>query len=736
MPRTEAQSFALSAPGAADPAALAGLVDRVVFHKPETGFCVLRVRVEGERELVTIVGEAAQVSAGELVRAQGQWETSPSYGQQFRARTLDVLPPTTRDAIEAYLASGMIKGVGKAMAKKLVEAFGEDVFEVIEREPARLREVPGVGRGLARRIEQAFEGQRAVREIMLFLHAHGLSPARAARIFEAYGQRAIQEVTRNPYRLAQDIRGIGFASADAFAHQLGIPGDSPLRLGAGLRHILGEAQGEGHCGLPRDELIARAAGLLEADELALEAALAGELRSRALVIDEVDSTPCVFLNALHAAEDEIAATLRRLAGAKPAWAAKDAAKRIAAVERKLEIELSEGQRDALRLASTSRLLVITGGPGTGKTTLVRAILAALEEAEIEILLAAPTGRAAKRLTETTGHEARTLHRLLEADPGRGFRRGPLRPLETDLMIVDEMSMVDIPLMQALLLALREDAGLILIGDVDQLPSIGPGRVLGDLIDSGGLPVVRLQQVFRQAAESRIVANAHRINQGQLPELERATEALSDFYAIRARSAEDGADLVLELVRNRIPARFGVDPVADIQVLCPTNRGELGARTLNERLQRILNPAAPASTSHHGVLYQVGDKIMQLENDYEREIYNGDLGRLSAIDERERQVEVEIDGRRLVYAFGELDRLAPAYAITVHKAQGSEYPVVVLPLVRQHGRMLKRNLVYTAITRAKRLVVLVAEPGALEIAVTGRPEPRRWSRLRTLLAPAG
>lgn len=736
MPRAEASTFALSASPAPALAALSGLVDRVVFHKPETGFCVLRVRVEGEREPVTIVGEAALVSPGELVRAQGQWETSPSYGQQFRARVLDVLPPTTRDAIAAYLASGMIKGVGKAMAKKLVEAFGEHVFDVIEREPRRLREVPGVGSGLAKRIQQAFEGQRAVREIMLFLHAHGLSPVRAARIFETYGQRAIQEVTRNPYRLAQDIRGIGFASADAFAGQLGIPTDSPLRLGAGLRHVLGEAQAEGHSALPQDELIRRAAELLEADELALEAALANERRAGAVVTDEVDGTPCVFLKPLHAAEEEIAATLRRLAAAKPSWGTGDAARRIAAVERKLAIELSEGQRDALRFVLSSRLLVITGGPGTGKTTLVRSILAALEEAGPEILLAAPTGRAAKRLTESTGHDARTLHRLLEADPGRGFRRGPLRPLEADLMIVDEVSMVDIPLMQALLLALPEDAGLILIGDVDQLPSIGPGRVLGDLIDSGGLPVVRLEQVFRQAAESRIVWNAHRINQGQPPELDRNAEELTDFYAIRARSAEDGADLVVELVQNRIPTRFGVDPVGDIQVLCPTNRGTLGARPLNERLQQVLNPNAPASVGHHGVLYQVGDKIMQLENDYEREVYNGDLGRLTGIDERERQVEVEIDGRKLVYAFTELDRLAPAYAITVHKAQGSEYPVVVLPLVRQHGRMLKRNLVYTAITRAKRLVVLVAEPGALEIAVSGRPEPRRWSRLRQLLAPAG
>ena len=450
------------------------------------------------------------------------------------------------------------------------------------------------------------------------------------------------------------------------------------------------------------------------------------------MLDPVEGTPCLFLPWVHQAERAIAASLRRLAGGRPPWQIDDADARVEAVERTLALRLAEGQRTALRMALTTKLGIITGGPGTGKTTLVEAILAGLAGTGVEVQLAAPTGRAARRLGESTGRDAKTLHRLLEAEPGRGFRRNAERPLTCDLLVVDEMSMVDVPLMQALLAALPDAAALLLVGDVDQLPSIGPGQVLADLIASARLPVVRLEQIFRQAAESRIVRNAHRINRGLLPELAREADALSDFYAIKARDPVDGARLVLELVAERIPARFGVDRVEDIQVLCPTNRGELGARHLNETLQAALNPDAADKIERRGVTFALGDKVMQLENDYEREVYNGDLGRVIAIDRAQSQLLITIDGRPLSYAFGELDRLMPAYAITVHKAQGSEYPVVVLPLARQHGRMLRRNLVYTAITRAKRLVVLVVESGALELAIEGRPEPRRWSRLHELL----
>jgi exodeoxyribonuclease V alpha subunit len=726
-----AEPFTLTAPEAAAET-LSGLVERVVFHNPETGFCVLRVKLADQREPAAVVGECPQVAPGEVVRAEGQWQTSPSFGLQFRAQILSVVPPTTLEGIEAYLGSGMIKGIGRAMAAKLVQAFGAAVFDVIERQPQRLREIPGIGQGLAERITTAWRDQRAVRDIMLFLHSHGLSPLRAARIFEAYGARAIQLVRANPYRLAQEIRGIGFASADQLAERLGIPKDSPFRLRAGLGFVLEEALGQGHSGLPQTELIERAAELLGVDPAALEAVSAGEVAAGALVEDPVEGTPCLFLPWVHQAERAIAAGLRRLAGGQPPWQIDDADARVDAVERTLALRLAEGQRTALRMALTTKLSVITGGPGTGKTTLVEAIIAGLAKTGVEVQLAAPTGRAARRLGESTGRDAKTLHRLLEAEPGRGFRRGAERPLTCDLLVVDEMSMVDVPLMQAVLAALPDAAALLLVGDVDQLPSIGPGQVLADLIASARLPVVRLEQIFRQAAESRIVRNAHRINRGLLPELAREADALSDFYAIKAKDPVDGARLVLELVSERIPARFGVDRVEDIQVLCPTNRGELGARHLNETLQAALNPDAADKIERRGMTFALGDKVMQLENDYEREVYNGDLGRVAAIDRAQSQLLITIDGRPLAYGFGELDRLMPAYAITVHKAQGSEYPVVVLPLARQHGRMLRRNLVYTAITRAKRLVVLVVESGALELAIEGRPEPRRWSKLYELL----
>ncbi len=731
----DVEPFALRPP-APPTERLSGLVERVVFHNPATGFCVLRVKLADQRELATFVGECAQVAPGEVVRAEGSWQTDPQFGRQFRTRAVAVVPPSTMEGMEAYLASGMIKGIGRGFAKKLVEAFGEQVFEVIEHQPERLREVPGIGPGLAKRIAQAWDEQKTVREIMLYLHAHGLSPLRAARIYETYGERAIETVSANPYRLAQDIRGIGFTSADELASRLGIPRDSPFRLRAGLWHVLEEALGQGHCGLPREELAEQTATLLGIESAQVETAIDAATAAKALIADRVDDTDCLFLPAIYQAEDEIADALRRLGRGRPTWAIDDPDGRVAEVERELALRLADSQRAALRLALVSKLLIITGGPGTGKTTLVEAILAGLGNGaggkNIEIALAAPTGRAARRLSESTGREAKTLHRLLEAEPGRGFRRGPERPLACDLLVVDEMSMVDVPLMEALLAALPEEAGLLLVGDADQLPSVGPGQVLADLIASERLAVIRLDQVFRQAAQSQIVRNAHRINHGTMPELARDEGQLSDFYAIKARGPEDGARLVLELVSQRIPARFGLNPLADIQVLCPTNRGELGARHLNAALQARLNPDAADRVERYGVTFAQGDKVMQLENDYEREVYNGDLGRLVGIDHAQSQVQVEIDARQLTYSFSELDRLVPAYAITVHKAQGSEYPAVVLPLARQHGRMLRRNLVYTAVTRAKRLVVLVVEGDALELAIAGRPEPRRWSRLCALL----
>ncbi|MEM7043562.1 MAG: ATP-dependent RecD-like DNA helicase [Pseudomonadota bacterium] len=712
---------------------LAGMVEHVVYRSEESGYHVLRVKSDGESEAVTVVGYAASVAPGERIRAEGAWGTHRSYGRQFTADVLSVIPPSSLDEIEAYLASGMIKGIGRSMAKKLVNRFGEQVFEVIERQPERLTDVPGLGKALAKRITEAWEEQRAVKDIMLFLQSKGLSRLRADRIFEAYGAKAIDTVSTNPYRLARDIRGIGFALADELAAKLEIAKDSPFRLAAGLRHVLEEAMMQGHVGLPRAWLIDRAADLLQQAREALDPVLDGEVDERRLILDKVGDTDCLFLPEMHEAEDDIASALIERAWQAPPWRIRDIEDAVRSAESALGLELAEEQLEALRLAYKSRLLVITGGPGTGKTTLVRAILKGLERNQLDIMLAAPTGRAARRLGESSGREASTLHRLLEAEPGRGFRRDAERPLSGDLLIVDEMSMVDIPLMQALCNGLPEESALFLVGDVDQLPSIGPGQVLLDLIESGKLPVIRLEKIFRQAAESRIIENAHRINKGEMPDLSRSEADLVDFYAIRASTPERSAETLVELVAERVPERFDVDPIDGIQVLCPTNRGPIGTRTLNEKLQAVLNPGAADRIEQKGLAYATGDKVMQIENNYEREVYNGDIGRLTLIDRAQKQVTVSIDGRELIYGFDELDSLVPAYAITVHKAQGSEYPVVVLPLARQQGRMLRRNLVYTAITRAKRLVVLLVEPGALETAIEQRPEARRWSRLRDLLS---
>lgn len=726
------------------PSSLSGLVERVVFHNPSTGFCVLRVKLPERSEPVTVVGEAGAVHPGEVVRADGRWQTDPSFGHQFRAANLATLPPSTVEGMAAYLGSGTIKGIGQATAKRLVDAFGTGVFEVIEREPERLRGVPGVGRQLAERIAEAWRESRAVHDIMLFLHSHGLSPLRAARIREAYGDRAIRVVTEDPYRLARDVRGMGFLAADELAGRLGLAPDSPRRLRAGFAHVLGLAVEAGHCALPRGRLIDEAAELLDAEAGALVPELEREIAVHALVEEAVDGVACVFLPDLAEAEAEIAEGLLALARGDPPWPTEDAEARLERVEAELGLGLSPDQRAAVGLALRHKLLVVTGGPGTGKTTLVNALLQTLpiggeagdgdgeSGGGLDVRLAAPTGRAARRLVESTGRPASTLHRLLEADPGRGFNRNPMRPLECDLLVVDEASMIDVPLMRALVLALPEEAGLVLVGDVDQLPSVGPGRVLADVIASGVCPVVRLSAIFRQAAESRIVTSAHRINQGLLPDLVRPEAGLSDFYAIRADGPEDAARKVLDLVAERVPERFGLSALQDIQVLCPTNKGPLGTRALNERLQAVLNPNPAARLERQGVVFAEGDRVMQAANDYDREVSNGDLGIVTHVDAEARALTVEVDGRPLVYAYDELDALLPAYAITVHKAQGSEYPAIVLPLVMAHGRMLRRNLVYTAVTRARRLCVLVVEPRALELAVAGRAEPRRWSRLRERL----
>jgi exodeoxyribonuclease V alpha subunit len=722
--------------GAADARELlSGVVERVTFHSGDSGFCVLKVQVRGHRDLVTVVGQAPAIAAGEHVQASGRWVNDSRHGVQFKAAFLHTAAPTTAEGVERYLASGLIKGIGAHFARRLVEAFGQEVFDVIERDPGRLREVDGIGPLRAARIAEAWADQRAIRDIMVFLHSHGVGTSRAVRIFKTYGADAIALVRENPYRLARDIRGIGFLTADRIAQRLGIEPQAMIRLRAGVGHVLLQALDDGHCGLPDDEACAAAERLLEAAAERVAEAVALEVADGTIVRDVVEGRACLFLASLHAAERVIAERVRRLAAGRPPWPGIDADRAIPWVEARAGVTLAEGQRAAFRLAVANKFLVITGGPGVGKTTLMNSILRALCAKGVRPLLCAPTGRAARRLSEATGLEARTIHRLLEVDPRTGgFRRDERLPLECDLLVVDETSMVDVPLMQALIRAVPPAAAVLLVGDVDQLPSVGPGQVLADLLGSGAVPVVRLTEVFRQAAESRIVVAAHRINRGEMPELPAGDT--SDFYFVEALDPDDGVRKVLQIVRERIPRRFGLDPVRDVQVLCPMNRGGLGARARNLALQRALNPAAGPTVERFGWTYARSDKVMQIENDYDKDVYNGDLGVVTAIDPERQELVVTFDDRPVTYDFGELDRLVLAYATTIHKAQGSEYPAVVVPITTQHYPMLRRNLVYTAVTRGKRLVVIVGQTRALAIAVRGETAKRRWSKLRENLGEAG
>jgi len=712
--------------------ALAGLVERVTFHNAETGFCVLRVKARGQRELVTVVGHAATIASGEWVQMNGTWINDRTHGLQFKAAFLKASPPTTLEGIEKYLGSGMIRGIGPVYATKLVKAFGAAVFELIEQEPARLREVTGIGPKRAARIIAGWAEQKVIREIMLFLHANGVGTSRAVRIYKTYGVDAVQVITENPYRLARDIRGIGFRTADLVARKLGIEPTAMIRVQAGISFALAEAGGEGHCGLPMDELTTSASKLLEVPAELIEAAMVLELEAGEVVADTLEGRRCVFLAGLYRAEQVIAERLRCLTQGTPPWPLIDASKAISWVEGRTGLALAESQKEALRLTLQSKVLVITGGPGVGKTTLVNSILKVLGAKQVELALCAPTGRAAKRLSESTGLEARTIHRLLEADPRTGgFKRGQENRLDCDLLVVDETSMVDVPLMRALLMALPDEAALLLVGDADQLPSVGPGQVLADIIGSGAVPVVRLTEVFRQAAESQIIVNAHRINAGKMPVLQ-AKEG-SDFFFVDAADPEEGVRKLLAVVGERIPRRFGLDPVRDVQVLCPMNRGGLGARSLNIALQAALNPPGEARVERFGWTFCPGDKVMQVTNDYERNVFNGDLGVITGLDMNEAELVVSFDGRAVTYGFGELDELVLAYATTIHKSQGSEYPAVVIPLTTQHYTMLARNLLYTGVTRGKRLVVLVGQVRALAIAVRNGGGRRRWSKLREWLA---
>ena len=715
---------------------LDGTVERFVFRNTESSFTVARFETP-EHQHVTVVGELVGVNEGLPLRLRGHWVEDKKFGRQFRVATYQLRAPETLVGIERFLGSGVIPGIGPELARRLVGHFGMDTLEVIDRKPERLVEVSGIGAGRAAKLSAAFAAQREVQDVMVFLRGHGVSAAFAARIVKKYGKDAINIVRANPYRLAHEIWGIGFRTADAIADKLGIARDAPERLEAGLLHALETSAEAGHMHLPDDELIAAAASLLGVAAEALLPRLAA-LEDHRLVVREVlgHRGACTMMPWAYDAEATSASLLAALTKTPARGLALDVHAAIHAFEAVTSVTLADQQRRAVEAALVDKCTVITGGPGVGKTTIVKAIVHLAKLVHRNVALAAPTGRAAKRLGEATVMEAMTIHRLLEFQPhAGGFQRGRDNPLDADLVVIDEASMVDAQLFAALIAAVRPAAQLILVGDIDQLPSVGAGAVLSDVIDSEAATVIRLTEIFRQAQASKIVVSAHAINHGEVPALDAPQGtggpggATTDFYFISRDDPEAARATIVELVAERIPKSFGFDAVADIQVLAPMHRGELGTSAINRALQDRLNPSTGTPELARGErVFRRGDKVMQLRNDYDKAVFNGDIGVIVGIDTDEAVVRVEFDGRVASYERAELDQLSHAYAVSIHKSQGSEYPAVVIPLVTQHYMMLQRSLLYTAVTRGKKLVVIVGSKRAVALAVRNADAKRRYTWL--------
>lgn len=720
----------------ADGESLTGSVERVTFHSEESGFAVLKVKVRGRRELVSVVGTIPTISAGEWLEADGHWLIDPKHGQQFKAHQLRTTHPDSLEGIEKYLGSGLIKGIGPVYAKKLVKAFGKDVFDVIDNRSALLLKVDGIGAGRRTAIKEAWAEHKVVRDIMTFLLSHGVSTARAFRIYKTYGEKSIEQVMSDPYCLARDIRGIGFKTADHIAQHMGIAHDSDLRARAGVEYVLQELTQDGHCAFPREALTEETVKILDIPTDIVVRAIEHDIDQQRIVLDHTPhGEPLIYLRTLYQAEAGFAASINDLARGPHPCPPIRVDKAIEWVQQKVGLDLAPSQQDAIRQAAGSKVMIITGGPGVGKTTIVNSILKIFRAKKLRVSLCAPTGRAAKRMSETTGMTAKTIHRLLEFDPKTGqFKHNEDKRLPGDIFVVDEASMIDINLAFQLIRAIPRRAALIWVGDIDQLPSVGPGTVLRDLIDSGRFSVCRLTEVFRQAAESAIITNAHRINQGHppmAPKGESDEKVAGDFYFIHEEDADEAAARIVRTVKEALPRRFGLDPLEHVQVITPMQRGVLGARALNQALQDALNPHGEA-IERFGYRYRVGDKVMQMVNDYQKDVFNGDSGRITSLEPTDRTLRVRFEHRSVDYDFQELDELSLSYAITVHKSQGSEYPFVVIPVHTQHYVLLQRNLLYTAITRGKKLVILLGSPKAVNIAVRNAESGRRTTLLRERL----
>ena len=708
-----------------------GYIERITFQSPENGFTVARLKERGKRELTAIVGTMPSVQAGESIACRGRWREDPNYGLQFQVESYEVEAPQSLQGIKKYLGSGLIKGIGPAFAERIVEYHREKTLDIIDGEPDALLSVDGIGPKRLERIKSCWEEQKSIRELMLFLQGYGISPTYAQKVFKTYGEDSRRVIEENPYQLARDVWGIGFKTADQTARKLGIDIQADIRIDAGVEYVLSKLADEGHTCYPREAFLERARQLLEVGPERIEARLEFIEEEERIVIQPLkyqgEPAPFIWLKAFHISEQGIARELRRLLESPPAVVYPQPELGLQAAEAQMGIRLAPNQRQAVASSLREKMHIITGGPGTGKSTIIRAILSIAAPQGGRILLAAPTGRAGKRMAEITGREASTIHSLLEYDFSiGGFRRGRDNPLDCNLLIIDEASMVDTVLMYSLLKAVPNHARLLLVGDVDQLPSVGAGSVLQDLIDSGRLPLTRLTDIFRQAAQSKIITNAHRINAGEFPDIR--IDKKSDFFFIEENDPERIAQTIAALVQQRLPRTYGFDPLRDIQVLSPMNRGVIGNRNLNQLLQRTLNPSAEPLVKM-GRSFHAKDKVMQVQNNYDKEVFNGDVGYIRRIDRIEQQVTVEIDGRPILYDFADLDQLVLAYSVSIHKYQGSECPCVVLPLHTTHYMMLFRNLLYTGITRGKKLVVVVGSKQALSIAVRNKQAGERFTGLR-------
>ena len=710
---------------------LQATVVRITYFNNENGYSVIRVKAEDEvpskakdaEGLVTVTGNFPELAPGERLSMQGEWTQHPKFGEQFQVARLEHSQPTTEAGIQRYLGSGLLKGIGPATAKKIVEHFGKDTIEIIDSNPKRLREIKDIGPKRARQILIAWEEQKQAREIMLFLHSYGVSTNLATKIIRQYGDEAITVVRKDPYKLARDIFGVGFKTADKIAQSLGLPNEHPTRLEAGIVHLLNEAIGDGHVFLPQLELISKAKELLAVGADGLESAITRLQQAQQIVVESAEIGTVIYQTKLHRAEEALALKLIELQGANPSRIGEIPALELLS----LPENLSKEQWQAVETSLKNPLSVLTGGPGTGKTTSIQTLIAVLEVGNFRYALASPTGRAAKRLSQATERPASTIHRLLGYSPQEGFKHNAENPLALDLLVIDESSMLDLQLAFALVKALEVGTHLLLVGDIDQLPSVGAGDVLRDIIASGIAPITRLSVIFRQEKDSHIIENAHLINQGQIPKFHKQS---GDFFLFPAEDGEQALEWIQDLLSNRIASRFDLDPMKDVQVLAPMYRGPAGVNTLNESLQAALNPPNASKAEHRlfGQNFRVGDKLMQIRNDYDKQVFNGDIGYLIEINTEDQMLSVEIDSRIIEYDWSEADQLNLAYAVTVHKSQGSEFPALVMPILSQHYIMLQRNLLYTAITRAKQLCILVGNKKAIAIAVNNNKVSQRWSRL--------